>query len=48
VPVRHDLARRADAAYLAKKVSEGLLTKDEALSLAPQLAYQLSKDFFNL
>lgn len=48
VPVRHDLARRADAAYLAKKVSEGFLTQSEALSLAPQLAYQLSKDFFNL
>ena len=48
VPVRHDLARRADAAYLAKKVNEGLLTQGEALSLAPQLAYQLSKDFFNL
>ena len=48
VPVRHDLARRQDAVYLAKKVSEGLLTQSEALSLAPQLAYQLSKDFFNL
>lgn len=48
VPVRHDLARRADAAYLAKKVCEGLLTQGEALSLAPQLAYQLSKDFYNL
>jgi glucuronate isomerase len=48
VPVRHDLARRMDALYLAKKVSEGLLTQSEALSLAPQLAYQLSKDFFNL
>ncbi len=48
VPVRHDVARRFDAGYLAKEVSRHRISKSEALELAANVAYNLSKDFFNL
>ena len=48
VPVRHDVARRFDSAYLAAQVDKDRISKSAALELAPQIAYQLSKDFFNL
>lgn len=48
IPVRHDVARRFDAGYLANLVIERRVDELHARSLAEQIAYQLSKDFFNL
>ena len=48
VPVRHDVARRFDAGYLAKEVMRHRISKAEAHELAADVAYKLSKDFFNL
>jgi len=48
VPVRHDVARRFDAGYLAKEVLRHRISKPEAMELAADVAYNLSKDFFNL
>jgi len=48
IPVRHDVARRFDSGYLAREVSRQRLTENEAMELAADLAYNLSKDFFNL
>jgi glucuronate isomerase len=48
VPVRHDVARRFDAGYLAKEVLRHRISKNEAMELAADVAYNLSKDFFNL
>ena len=48
IPVRHDLARRFDAKYLAREVARDRLTQDQAMQLAPELAYNLSKKFFSL
>jgi len=48
IPVRHDVARRFDSGYLAREVSRQRITENEAMELASDLAYNLSKDFFNL
>jgi glucuronate isomerase len=48
IPVRHDVARRFDSAYLAREVSRHRITENEAMELAGDIAYNLSKDFFNL
>lgn len=48
IPVRHDVARRFDSGYLAREVSRQRITENEAIELAADLAYNLSKDFFNL
>lgn len=48
IPVRHDLARRFDAGYLADLVINGRVSEAEARALAEQIAYHLSKDFFRL
>ena len=48
IPVRHDVARRFDSSYLAREVSRHRITENEAIELASDLAYNLSKDFFNL
>ena len=48
IPVRHDVARRFDSGYLAREVSRQRITENEAMELAGDLAYNLSKDFFNL
>mgnify|MGYP006265483559 CR=1 FL=1 len=48
VPVRHDVARRFDAGYLADLVRSHRATEDDAYLLAEKIAYGLSKDFFNL
>ena len=48
IPVRHDLARRFDAKYLAREVERDRLTQEQAMQLAPELAYNLSKKFFSL
>lgn len=48
IPVRHDVARRFDSGYLAREVSRHRITENEAMELAGDLAYNLSKNFFNL
>jgi glucuronate isomerase len=48
IPVRHDMARRLDAAFLARLVSEGRLGADEALDTAVDLAHGLPKQVFRL
>ncbi|MEJ6577080.1 MAG: glucuronate isomerase [Actinomycetota bacterium] len=48
IPVRHDVARRFDSSYLAREVIRGRITENEAIELAADLAYNLSKEFFNL
>jgi glucuronate isomerase len=48
IPVRHDIARRADAAYLARLVDEGRLDRDEAAQTIADLAYHLPKRVFRL
>ena len=48
IPVRHDVARRFDSGYLAREVSRHRITENEARELAGDLAYNLSKEFFNL
>lgn len=47
IPVRHDVARRFDAGYLAREVVRDRITESEAYELAGDLAYNLSKKFFN-
>ncbi|MEU4217750.1 glucuronate isomerase [Actinoplanes sp. NPDC026623] len=48
IPVRHEVARRADAAYLARLVAEGRLPLDEAAETIADLAYHLPKKVFRL
>ena len=48
IPVRHDVARRFDAGYLADLVTAHRITEEDAFLLADQIAYRLSKDFFRL
>ena len=43
IPARHDLARRIDAAYLARLVAEGHLDLDEAIETAVDLAYHIPR-----
>lgn len=48
IPVRHDVARRFDAAYLANEVSRHRISKVEALEVGADIAYHLSKKYFKL
>jgi glucuronate isomerase len=48
IPARHDLCRRIDCGWLAEMVAEHRLDLDEALELAPLLAYRLAKDAYRL
>jgi glucuronate isomerase len=48
IPARHDVARRMDAAYLAKLVVERQLREDEAMQIAGELAYSLAKKAYRL
>ncbi|WP_307831007.1 glucuronate isomerase [Nucisporomicrobium flavum] len=48
IPVRHDIARRADAAYLASLVVQDRLPVDEAAETIADLAYHLPKRIFRL
>lgn len=48
IPVRHDIARRVDATYLAEMVQIGRLSKADALEVAYDLTYTQSKKIFNL
>jgi len=46
IPGRHNLARRIDAGYLAGLVAQHLLSLDEAIETAVDLAYRLPKDSY--
>ena len=48
IPARHDVARRTDAAFLAKLVVEHRLPEDEAFEVAHDLAYRLVKEAYRL
>lgn len=48
IPVRHDVARRFDAGYLADLVIAHRIREEDARLIADQIAYHLSKDFFRL
>ncbi|HEY8729469.1 MAG TPA: glucuronate isomerase, partial [Acidothermaceae bacterium] len=48
IPVRHDVSRRLDCAYLARLVTEHRLTLDEAAATATDLAYELPKKGYRL
>lgn len=48
IPIRHDIARRADASYLARLVAEERLPLDEAAETIVDLAYNLPKRVFRL
>ncbi|MCG5218272.1 glucuronate isomerase [Streptosporangium sp. KLBMP 9127] len=46
IPARHDLARRADAAHLARLVAEHRLSPGEAVETAVDLAYNLPRQSY--
>jgi glucuronate isomerase len=48
IPARHDMARRADCAFLAERVVTHRLDEDEAHELANDLAYRLAKEAYRL
>ncbi len=48
IPVRHQVARRIDAGFLARLVAEGRLPADEAADTIAELAYHLPKRVFRL
>ncbi|PKR89795.1 glucuronate isomerase [Pleomorphomonas diazotrophica] len=48
IPARHDVARRADCAFLARLVAEHRLGLDEAREVAHDLAYRLAKTAYRL
>lgn len=48
IPARHDVARRMDAAWLARLVAEHRLDEDEAFELARDLAYNLVRKAYKL
>lgn len=48
IPVRHDVARRVDAGFLARLVAEHRLTEDEAAETIVDLAYRLPKRVFKI
>ncbi|MEU8820688.1 glucuronate isomerase [Actinoplanes sp. NPDC048796] len=48
IPVRHDIARRVDAAYLASLVVQDRLPLDEAAATMADLAYHLPKRIFKI
>ncbi|MET0422844.1 MAG: glucuronate isomerase [Actinoplanes sp.] len=48
IPVRHDVARRSDAVYLASLVAQDRLPLDEAAETIADLAYHLPKRIFRL
>ncbi|KXK58505.1 glucuronate isomerase [Micromonospora rosaria] len=48
IPVRHDVARRIDAGFLARLVAEHRLTEDEAAETIVDLAYRLPRKVFKI
>ena len=48
IPARHDMARRVDCAWLARRVAEHRFDEPEAHDLAHDLAYRLAKQAYKL
>jgi glucuronate isomerase len=48
IPVRHEVARRVDAAYLARLVAEHRLPLDEAAETIVDIAYRIPRRVFRL
>ena len=48
IPARHNVARRMDAAFLARLVSEHRLDEDEAFTLARELTVDLVRKAYKL
>jgi glucuronate isomerase len=48
IPARHDVARRMDAAFLARLVADHRLAEDDAQEIAQDLAYGLAKRAYRL
>lgn len=48
IPVRHDMARRVDCLYLARLVSAGRLTADQARDIAKDLVVRIPREAFKL
>ncbi|MGI4979620.1 MAG: glucuronate isomerase [Janthinobacterium lividum] len=48
IPARHDVARRVDCAFLARKVIEHVLEEDEAFVLAQELTCNLVRSAYKL
>lgn len=48
IPARHDVARRIDAAFLARMVDDGRLEEDEAFELAQELTVGLVRKAYRL
>ena len=48
IPARHDVARRVDCSFLANLIVSGRLGEDEALEVAPDLAYGLAKRSYRM
>ena len=48
IPVRHDMARRVDSGYLAGLVAQHVLSEEEAVDTARDLAYDLPRHVFRL
>ena len=48
IPARHDVARRSDAAFLARMVAEHRLDEDEAVELAQELTVGLVRKAYKL
>ena len=48
IPARHDVARRMDAVFLARLVSEHRLDEEEAFTLARELTVDLVRKAYNL
>ncbi len=48
IPARHDVARRVDCAFLARKVAEHVLEEDEAFVLAQDLTCNLVRSAYKL
>jgi glucuronate isomerase len=48
IPARHDVARRIDAAYLARLVAEHRMTDNEAAEIAVDLAYNIPRRIYGL
>lgn len=48
IPARHDMARRIDASFLARLVTEHRLGMEHAKKVAKDLAYNIPKESYNL
>lgn len=48
IPARHDVARRADCAFLATQIATGRIHEEEAPEIAKELTYGLAKKAYKL